>query len=120
MKIIFLILLTGNAYAVGGVEIPYLIKILSENIKRYEQLKTVIEQGKDAEQLLRVLNEGIDNASGLLSSFSYAPHPILRTSGLCPYLQESLNSNEKNLSETYAPWNPPWPMPNSVPRDSLA
>ena len=81
MKIVFLILLTGNAYAIGGVEIPYLIEILSENIKRYEQLKTVIEQGKDAEQLLRVLNEGIDNASGLLSSLPIKDEGVLSQLG---------------------------------------
>ena len=77
MRVIFFILLTGNAHAIGGMEIPYLIEILSENIKRYEQLKTVIEQGKDAEQLLRVLNEGIDNASGLLSSLPIKDEGVL-------------------------------------------
>lgn len=70
MQIFFLILFMDNAYAMGGVEIPYLIEILSENIKRYEQLREVIQQGRDSEQLLRVLNEGIDNSTGLLSMLS--------------------------------------------------
>ena len=42
MRIIFLFLLVGNLYATFGVESPYLIEILSENVKRYEQLREVI------------------------------------------------------------------------------
>ena len=66
---IFFIFIMANAYSFdGGVtQLPYLVKILSENIKRYEQLKTVIRQGENSEQLLRVINEGINNASGLLT-----------------------------------------------------
>ena len=83
MRIFFLILFTGNAYALGGVEVPYLIKILSENIKQYEQLREVVEQGKNSENLLRILNEGIDNASGLLQTLPIKDEKIL--SGLAKF-----------------------------------
>ena len=68
MRVVFLFLLGGNLYAIGGIEIPYLIEILSENVKRYEQLREVIKQGEDSQELLRALNEGIDNASELLQA----------------------------------------------------
>ena len=67
MKFLFIFLM-GSAYALSGIEVPYLIEILSENVKRYEQLRGVIKQGKDTENLLVFLNEGIDNATGLLET----------------------------------------------------
>ena len=81
MRIAFLILFTGSVYAIGGVEIPYLIEILSENVKRYEQLKQVIKRGENSEQLLRLLNEGINNASGLLQSLPIEDDGVLQGLG---------------------------------------
>ncbi|MBF0298167.1 MAG: hypothetical protein HQK51_05570 [Oligoflexia bacterium] len=49
-------------------EIPYLAKILVQSIKQYEQLRLIIAQGKGNEYLLRTINDGINNAQGLLQS----------------------------------------------------
>ena len=71
MKIILLISLhLLHVQAMGSIELPYLIKILTENIKRYEQLKEMMKQSDDMDQFIRALNQGIDNASGLLDSIS--------------------------------------------------
>ena len=69
MRFLLITFITAQAYGLGdGVaQLPYLVKILSENIKRYEQLRRVIKQEKDSEELLRAINRGIDNATGLLA-----------------------------------------------------
>ena len=78
MRLVFLFLFFGNAHSITGLEIPYLIEILSENIKRYEQLRQVVKQGEDSQELLRVLNEGIDNATGLMQSLPIKDQKILQ------------------------------------------
>ncbi|MCY4643043.1 MAG: hypothetical protein OXB88_00330 [Bacteriovoracales bacterium] len=62
----FALMMGGDAF--GVTETPYLVQILSENLKRYEQLREVIRSTKNTEHLLDVLNRGIDNTSGLLMS----------------------------------------------------
>ena len=76
MKTIFLItilLFGGNAQAfldlgAGPAQVVQLGKILEENIRRYKQLKQIIEQNDGNREYLRILNEGINNAEGLLQS----------------------------------------------------
>ena len=79
MRFLFILIMT-KAYSFGGdfAQIPYLIEILSENVKRYEQLRQVVKQGEDSQELLRVLNEGIDNATGLLQSLPIQDQKILQ------------------------------------------
>ena len=79
MRFLFILIMT-KAYSFGDglAQIPYLVEILSENVKRYEQLRQVIKQGKDSQELLRVLNEGIDNATGLLQSLPIKDQKILQ------------------------------------------
>ena len=50
----------------GWANYVYLVKIYAENIKRYYQLKEMIEQAHRHDQFLRVLNEGLNNAVGLI------------------------------------------------------
>ena len=50
----------------GYAQIPYLWEILQENVKRYKQLKSVLKETEESRELIRILNEGIDNAEGLL------------------------------------------------------
>ena len=90
-----------NAHAFTGLEIPYLIEILSENVKRYEQLKQVIKQGEDSESLLRLLNEGIDNASGLLQSLPVESNGVLKGLEEFKYsMNEAILLRQPSLSPT--------------------
>ena len=66
MRFVLIFLVAKSAWSM--TETPYLIQILSENLKRYHQLREVIEHGENTQHLLGVLNEGIDNATGLLLS----------------------------------------------------
>ena len=77
MRIVIFCFLVGNLHATLGIEVPYLIEILSENVKRYEQLREVIKQGEDSRQLLMALNEGIDNASQLLEALPIENEKVL-------------------------------------------
>jgi len=48
------------------MQLPYIIKILYENIKRYKQLKYMISQAKNRRQYMKLINQGINNAVGLM------------------------------------------------------
>ena len=77
------LLYVGNAYSflgdggAGWAQIPYLVKILAENIKRYQQLRQVIQQARNSENLVRTINEGINNATGLLLTLPIKDQGIL-------------------------------------------
>jgi ribosomal protein L14 len=61
----------------GWANAVYLAKILAENIKHYEQLKMMIEQGKNSEQYLRLINQGIENSTGLMNSLPIKDERVL-------------------------------------------
>lgn len=61
----------------GAAQIPYLIKILEENYKRYRQLQEMISMAKDQRDFQRILNSGIDNIDGLISVFPIQDQKIL-------------------------------------------
>ncbi len=50
----------------GAAQIPYLARLITESAKRHEQLKMLIEQSKNRDQLLKTINQGIDNAVGII------------------------------------------------------
>jgi hypothetical protein len=52
-------------------------KILTENIRRYQQLRAMINQAKNHKQYLKVINSGIVNSIGLLSSLPVKDEKIL-------------------------------------------
>ncbi|MDH4468009.1 MAG: hypothetical protein QE271_08125 [Bacteriovoracaceae bacterium] len=54
-----------------------MVKIYAENIRRYYQLKEMIEQAHRADQYLRVLNEGLNNATGLIGVLPIRDEKIL-------------------------------------------
>lgn len=72
-----------NSYAIigdggaGWAQIPYLIKILSENVRRYQQLKMMINQAKDHKQYLKLINSGLENSIGLLQSLPIKDEKVL-------------------------------------------
>lgn len=86
LKKIFLTLLIitqANTFAfigdggAGWAQIPYLIKILSENVRRYQQLKMMINQAKNHKQYLKLINSGLENSIGLLDSLPIKDEKIL-------------------------------------------
>ena len=50
----------------GAAQIPYLLRLVQESATRHQQLKMLIEQSKDRENLLKTINDGIDNAIGII------------------------------------------------------
>ena len=56
---------------------PYLVKILAENIRRYHQLKMLIEQTKKQDNLLKTINAGLENSIGLMESLPLKDNKIL-------------------------------------------
>jgi len=72
-----------NGYAVWGdggagwAQIPYLVQILAENVKRYQQLRMMIQGAKDHKQYLELINAGLNNSIGLLESLPIKDEKIL-------------------------------------------
>lgn len=63
----------------GWANYVYLIKIYQENLKRFIQLKEMIEQARGHDAYIRALNAGLDNAIGLAQVTPLADEQILRT-----------------------------------------
>lgn len=61
----------------GWANAAYLAKILAENIKRYQQIKLMIDQAKSQEQYLRILNHGLENSIGLMNSLPIRDESVL-------------------------------------------
>lgn len=61
----------------GWANAAYLAKILAENIKRYQQLKMMIDQAKSNDQYLRLINHGIENSIGLMNSLPVKDERVL-------------------------------------------
>ena len=60
-----------------GAQIPYFVKILGENIKRYQQLKIMIGEAREHRQYLRVIHAGLENSIGLLDSLPIEDDKIM-------------------------------------------
>ncbi|MBK24506.1 MAG: hypothetical protein CME70_10980 [Halobacteriovorax sp.] len=61
----------------GWAQIPYLVKILAENIKRYQQLKSMVDTARNRDQYIRLINSGLENSLGLLNSLPIIDERIL-------------------------------------------
>ena len=85
MKIIvlFSLIFSIRAFALlgdggaGWAQIPYFVKILGENIKRYRQLKIMIGEAREHRQYLRVIHAGLENSIGLLDSLPIEDEKIM-------------------------------------------
>ena len=62
----------------GWATYPYIVKILYENIKRYQQLKYMISQAKDRHQYMRLINQGINNAVGLMQALPIRDEKVIQ------------------------------------------
>jgi hypothetical protein len=76
----------------GWANYVYLVKIYAENLRRFYQLKEMIEQAHRHDQYIRVLNEGLNNAVGLMSVFPLKDEKIL---GQIREFQGALNKIEE-------------------------
>lgn len=75
----------------GWANAAYLAKILTENVKRYQQLRMMIDQARNHEQYLKLLNQGLENSIGLMNSLPIKDERIL---GDLRSFQSSLNAIE--------------------------
>lgn len=61
----------------GWANFGYLVKILAENIKRYQQLRMMIDQARDQKNFLKGLHSGLENSIGLLEGIPITDENIL-------------------------------------------
>ncbi len=50
----------------GWANYAFIVKIYLENLKRFYQIKQMIDQGERQHNFMRALNEGLNNATGLM------------------------------------------------------
>ena len=62
----------------GPAQVLYLTKILFENYKRYQQLRMMMDQAKRSDNYFKMINQGLENISGLLDSLPIQDQGILR------------------------------------------
>jgi len=67
----------ANAFFGGASNIPYLIKLVAQAIKQYQQLRTLVKQAKSTENLLKMANSGIDEALSYLDTLPIKDENIL-------------------------------------------
>ncbi len=81
--IFYISIVSPPAYAIvgdlgaGWAQVPYLVKILDENHKRYQQLKRMMDQSQNSSDYLRGIHYGIENITGLMSSLPLKDQGIL-------------------------------------------
>jgi len=61
----------------GWANYAYLIKIYLENVKRFHQLNMMIDRQNKHDQYIRILNDGLNNATGLISVLPIKDEQIL-------------------------------------------
>jgi hypothetical protein len=61
----------------GWANYAYLIKIYHENLKRFIQMREMIQQARSHDQYIRVLNEGLNSAMGVSSVLPLKDDQIL-------------------------------------------
>jgi len=77
------LLFSAPSYAIfgdggaGWAQLPYLIKILGENIKRYQQLRSMLKDAKQHRRWLKSIHQGLENANTLLESMPVKDEKIL-------------------------------------------
>ena len=62
----------------GWAQIPYLAKVLAENVKRYKQLKVILEQAKRSDNYFRTVHQGLENITGLLNRSPVSDQGLLK------------------------------------------
>lgn len=79
-----LLLISPPSYGVWGdggagwAQIPYLVKILAENYKRYQQLRSMMDQARHSDNYFRTIHQGLENITGLMQSLPIKDHGVLQ------------------------------------------
>lgn len=61
----------------GYAQIPYLVRLINENMERYKQLETMIAQSKNRDEYLRLIHRGLDNAEGIIQTLPIRDKKVL-------------------------------------------
>lgn len=61
----------------GWVQVQYMVQILAENYKRYDQLRSMMAHAKNEKDYLRLVNKGLDNLTGLTQSLPIGDSTVL-------------------------------------------
>lgn len=70
--------ISSNGYGFfGAAQIPYLIQILAENVKRYQQLRQMIDSARRSDSFLRNVHSGLENSINLLQSLPLKDSQVL-------------------------------------------
>ena len=69
---------------------PYLTRILAENVRRYQQLKQMIAYSKSHEDYLRLVNRGLENSMGLLRVLPLKDQRLLKELGNAHQISRSV------------------------------
>ena len=75
--VLCLVALQAWGFGGGFAQVPYLIRLITENVKRYHQLKEVIRQNREGDAYLRTINRGIDNAVGVILTLPVEDQAVL-------------------------------------------
>ncbi|MDE3270392.1 MAG: hypothetical protein OYH77_08970 [Pseudomonadota bacterium] len=97
--VVLLCFLPANAFSLGDggagwAQIGYLIKVLDENYKRYEQLKTMLKQAKHSDNYFKTLHQGLENITGLMEGLPVSDQGVLNE-------LRSFNSSLKTITRIY-------------------
>jgi hypothetical protein len=76
----------------GWVQVTYLVKLVEESIRRYQQLQLMIQYSKDSQKYLREINSGLEASIQLLESLPIKDEKIL---GKLHTFQDSLKEIKK-------------------------
>lgn len=76
----------------GWVAVSYLIKLVAESLRHYQQLQMMIQYSKDAQSYAREINSGLDASIRLMESLPIKDEKIL---GQLRTFQRSLQEIEK-------------------------
>ena len=60
----------------GWAQFPYLVNILAENYKRYQQLQGMMSQARQSEAYFRNIHKGLESITGLVSSLPVGNHGV--------------------------------------------
>lgn len=77
MSIVLLFIPRSAQADLFGGDVAVLMQILEENIRHYYQLQQMIQQGRNADDYMHMINAGLDNSIGLLRSLPVKDEKLL-------------------------------------------
>lgn len=75
------VIVPKRAYALFGADaaamIPFLVKLIAQAVNQYNQLKTIYNNAKQQKEMIESINDGLQEAIGLLETFSIEDEGIM-------------------------------------------